>query len=167
MSMSVREIAMARLQHGVSPLATRTGPTPGMGAAPAPTGGGLYGPSQPGKTPWYATTAYKVFLAAAGTGAMALSYSKNKSVPWAIAHGLIGPLYLTYRGVEYARDRGSGARQPRPPQWPRAQLRRIIEDGYGDGRVFSRTDAQMAAAELERREGDWQDFQVGTIEWGE
>jgi hypothetical protein len=106
MSMSVREIAISRLQHSQAPLATRTGPTPGMGAtAPAPPAVVAPAGAAAPKDRWYDSTAYKVAVWGSGVGAMALSYSKNQSIPWAIAHGFIGPVYLAYRGIQYAKQR--------------------------------------------------------------
>ncbi len=33
--------------------------------------------------------------------AMGLSYQRNKSVPLSLLHGLLGPIYVAYRGAQY------------------------------------------------------------------
>jgi hypothetical protein len=157
-ALSPRDVAIQRLQ--------RPPVRPGGRVGPAPVMGGLYGPTPaPGsdgeaKVPWYATTAYKVFLGVTDIAAMALSYERNKSIPWAIAHGFgpVGPVYLAYRGVQALK--GSGNRGVRDySQMSVAQLRGVMEDGYGDQRAHSYVDAQAAADEAQNRvltEGEWQ-----------
>lgn len=39
---------------------------------------------------------------AAMPAAVALSYTRNASVPWAVAHGLVAVPYVIFRGVQYA-----------------------------------------------------------------
>lgn len=40
-----------------------------------------------------------------GIAAAGLSYTRNKSIPLAIAHWFIGPIYLGYRGIQYAQKK--------------------------------------------------------------
>ena len=116
MSMSPRELAIMRLQRSVTP--------PSLLGAAQPFNRRLkrqneavreavetMGPAIPTPPPkekeWYDSTAYKVGMWASSVGAMALSYQRNESIPWALAHGIIGPVYLAYRGVQAVSDRKS------------------------------------------------------------
>jgi hypothetical protein len=99
MSMSPREIAIMRLQRTVTPPSLR-------GEAPAPQlPPPAAGAPQPKGDKWYDSTAYKAIIWGSSVGSMALSYQRNQSIPWALAHGIIGPVYLAYRGVQAVSDR--------------------------------------------------------------
>ena len=48
-------------------------------------------------------------------GAMGVSYSENKSIPWALLHGFIGPAYLAYVG--WNRYTGKGSKNRGSQDW--------------------------------------------------
>ncbi len=61
---------------------------------------------------WRDSTAYQATMALSSMGAMGVSYAKNRSIGWALLHGLLGPVYLAYAGYEaYA---GSAGVEPEP-----------------------------------------------------
>lgn len=73
---------------------------------------------------WRDSTPLRVAMFASSVGAMGVSYAKNHSIPWAIAHSLIGPAYLVYVGAdalmpsthpEPALARAPAGRRPRRP----------------------------------------------------
>lgn len=57
-------------------------------------------PLRPQSAPMMARSTPRVVATGATLLSVGLSYQRNKSVPWAIVHGLIAPFYLAYRGVQ-------------------------------------------------------------------
>lgn len=55
--------------------------------------------------PWWAGRGVQALYGLSSAAAMGVSYSRNRSVPWALVHGLVGVPYLVYAGAEWARDR--------------------------------------------------------------
>jgi hypothetical protein len=159
MSMSPRELAIARLQRSIAPPSlrgTRKAPaTPAAAPAAAPL---VVTPAAPKEKEWYQQTWYKVFLGVSDIAAMGLSYQRNKSILWAIAHGFgpVGPAYLAYRGAQALSERKGGANLR---ALSRRELVERIEDGYGDQSTWSRAQAQAASDQIERREMDWGEWQ--------
>ena len=67
-------------------------------------------PAPPAAPAWYENPTYQMAAGVAGVMAAGVSYSRNQSIPWAIAHSIVGIPYLAYVGYETATKKdGSSA----------------------------------------------------------
>lgn len=79
-------------------------------------------------------------------GAMGVSYSENKSIPWALLHGFIGPAYLAYVG--WNRYTGKGNRNQGSPAW-----------WGGDAHASAAGSVRLDPFEADSQEAAWEEGQ--------
>ncbi len=91
-------------------------------------------------------------LSLAGPVAMGVSYSRNKSIPWAIAHGAVGPAYLVYAAATRSKRRKNGPTM-HEPHYPFARKAEQYA-GFTDSALqYNLKDAVRARDAAERMRG--------------